>query len=231
MVSNDGPLVNPSLDGPQDNRDRTSGPLARARHGGAAPTSVRTSIKGYDTIAAMPTVSDHGLLYTALMLRKLHELRGFGSVLDAGAEGRYRAVLGEHLPGAVWLGIEEAWAPVLGEFRLRRRGEGLGPTDIRVAAASRHAGVGLALFEDVFEHLEPDDAVALAAAWLEHGALVLVAAPAELPVATALPGLCARFVQGDGAVCLLAAEAERARQVSQLHGMIPAIVRRMAGAA
>ena len=172
----------------------------------------------------MSAAPDHGLLYTALMLRKLHELRGFGRVLDAGAEDRYRTVLGEHLPGAVWIGVGEAWAPALGELRLRRRGDGLGLTDIRTLAASRLPGLDLALFEGVFEPLDPADALALAAAWLERAAVVLVSLPAALPVGTALPGLCARFVAGGGAVCLLSADAGRARQVVQLHGVIPGIV-------
>ncbi len=179
----------------------------------------------------MSAASDPGLLYTALMLRKLHEARGFGRVLDAGPEGRYRAVLAEHLPGAGWIGVEVAWAPVLGEFRLRRREDGLGLIDLRIAAASRLSGLDLALFEDVLEHLAPDDALALAAAWLERASLVLIALPASLPVGTALPGLCARFVQGAAAVCLLSADAGRARQVTQLRGVIPGIVRQMTGGA
>ncbi len=178
----------------------------------------------------MSTAPDPGLLYTALILRKLHELRGFARVLDAGAEGRYRAVLAEHLPGAAWIGAENAWAPALDELRLRRRGEGLGLTDIRVLAAGRLERVDLALFEGVFEHLEPADALALASAWLERTALMLIALPAAA-VGMALPGLCARFVAGGGAVCLLSADAGRARQVAQLHGAIPGIVQRMTGGA
>ena len=178
----------------------------------------------------MPAAPNHGLLYTALMLRKLHEPRAFGRVLDAGAEGRYRAVLAEHLPGAAWIGAEEAWAPVLDEFRLRRDGDGrLGCADIRITAAARLAGLDLALFEGVFEHLEPADALALAGAWLERSALVLVSLPAALPVGTALPGLLSRFVQGGDAVCFLSTDAGRARQVAQLHGVIPGIVQRMTG--
>jgi hypothetical protein len=181
------------------------------------------------TIAAMPVIPDPGLLYTALMLRKLHELRGFGRVLDAGAEGRYRAVLAEHLPGAVWIGVEEAWAPELDELRLRRLDDGrFGCTDIRVAAAERLSGVELALFEDVFEHLEPAEALALANAWLKRSALVLVSLPAA---AAALPGLAARFVWGGTAVCFLTADAGRAQQVTQLHGVIPGLIQRMTGGA
>ena len=179
----------------------------------------------------MSSAPDPGLLYTALMLRKLHELCCFGRVLDASAEGRYRAVLAEHLPGAAWIGAEEAWAPALGELRLRRRGEGLGLTDIRILAAGRLERVDLALFEGVFEHLEPADALALASAWLKRTALVLVSLPAAASVGMALPGLCARFVAGDGAVCLLSADGGRARQVAQLHGAIPGIVQRMTGGA
>ena len=174
----------------------------------------------------MSAVSDPALLYTALMLRKLHEARGFGRVFDAGPEGRYRAVLAEHLPGAAWTGIEEAWTPELGELRLRRRPDGRpGLADIR--AAARLSGLDLALFEDVFEHLEPEDACTLAAAWLERAALVVAALPAGM----ALPGELTRFVAGGTAVCCLSADAGRARQVVQLHGVIPGIVRRMAGAA
>lgn len=168
------------------------------------------------------------LLYTALMLRKLHERPGFGRVLDAGAEGRYRAVLAEHLPGAVWIDAEEAWAPVLGELRLRWSGERLGCTDIRVAAAAV-AGVDLALFGEVFEHLEPEDALALAGAWVGHTPLVLIALPAALPVGAALPGLAARFVAGSVAVCWLTADVGRARQVAQLHEAVSGIVQRMTG--
>ena len=180
----------------------------------------------------MPAAPDPGLLYTALMLRKLHELRGFGRVLDAGAEGRYRAVLAEQLPGAAWVGVEEAWAPVLDGLRLRVRDDGrLGCADLRLAAATRLPGIDLALFEDVFEHLETADALALAGAWVERVSLVLVAVPAALPVGTALPALAARFVEGGGAVCLLSADPGRIRQVAQLHGEMPGIVRRMAGGA
>ncbi|MEI6559462.1 MAG: hypothetical protein WCO00_13745 [Rhodospirillaceae bacterium] len=177
----------------------------------------------------MPAAPDHALLYTALMLRKLHELRGFGRVLDAGAEGRYRAVLADHLPGAAWVGIETAWAPVLDEFRLRQTERGLGFTDIRIAAA-RFAGVDLVLFEDVFEHLELADALALADAWLERSSLVLVAMAAALPVATTLPGLCCRFVHGGTAVALLSTDPGRVRQIGPLHGLIPGIVQRLTGA-
>ena len=179
----------------------------------------------------MPAAPDPALLYTALMLRKLHELRGFGRVLDAGAEGRYRAVLGEHLPGTAWIGVEEAWAPVLGELRLRRHRGRLGCVDIRLAAADRWAGLDLALFEDVFEHLEPDEALALVAAWLERASLLLLSLPAALPVGTLLPGLCARFVAGSSAVCCLSADSARVWQVIRLHGALPAMVRRLTGAA
>jgi len=175
----------------------------------------------------MSAAPNPALLYTALMLRKLHELRGFGRVLDAGAEGRYRAVLAEHLPGAAWIDATEAWRPVLGELRLRRRGESLGLTDIRILAAARLAGVELALFEDVFEHLEPEGALALASAWVESSSLVLVSLPATLPVGTALPALRARFVAGDSAVCFLSVDAGRARQVAQLQEAMSGIVQRM----
>ncbi len=181
----------------------------------------------------MSAAPDPGLLYTALMLRKLHELRAFRRVLDAGAGGRYRALLADHLPGAAWIGAADAWTPVLGELRLRRRGESLGLTDIRIAAAARLAGesgADLALFEDVLEPLEPADALALAAAWLKSSSLVVVPA-AALPVAAALPGLVARFAAGGGDVCFLSADAGRARQVAQLQELIPAIVRRMTAAA
>ena len=179
----------------------------------------------------MPAPPHPTLLYTALMLRKLHELRGFGRALDAGAEGRYRAVLGEHLPGTVWIGVEEAWAPVLGKLRLRRHRGRLGCTDIRLTAASHWAGLDLALFEDVFEHLEPDEAVALAAAWLASTSLLLISLPAALPVGPMLPGLCARFVAGSAAVCCLSTDSTRVWQVTRLHGALPAMVRRLTGAA
>ena len=172
----------------------------------------------------MSAALDPGLLYTALMLRKLHELRPFGRVLDAGGDGRYPAVLAEHLPGARWIGVEEAWAPVLDGLRLRRRdGGGLAPADIRIAAAAT-ATVDLALFDEgAFAALEPDEIRALLAAWVGHAPLVL----AELPAETVAPGLAARF----GAICLLTADADRARQVARLHAAIPAIVRRLTEAA
>ena len=172
------------------------------------------------TIAAMSAPPDPGLLYTALMLRKLHELRSFGRVLDAGGDGRYPAVLAEHLPGARWIGAEEAWAPVLDGLRLRRRDGGvLALADIRGAAAAI-ATVDLALFDEgAFAALEPGEVRALLAAWMDHAPLVL----AELPAGTMAPGLAARF----GAVCLFTADTGRARQVTQLHAAIPAIVRRL----
>ena len=179
----------------------------------------------------MSAASDPGLLYTALMLRKLHELRGFGRVLDAGTEGRYRAVLAEHLPGAVWIGVE-AWGPVLGELRLRRREGRFDCADLRIAAASAQpAGVALALFEGVFEHLAPEDALTLAGAWLARSELVLASLPAALPVAAALPGLLSRFVVGGNALCFLSTDPGRARQAVQLQGVIPGIVQRMTGGA
>ena len=171
---------------------------------------------------------DPGLLYTALMLRKLHELQGFGRVLDAGAEGRYRAVLAGQLPGAAWTGIEEAWAPLLGEVRLRVRDGRLGCADLRLAAAARSSGVDLALFEDVFEHLEPGDALALADAWTARVPLVLAALPAGAPP----PGPpAARFAWAGGAVCLFSADAGRLVQLARLHEPVSGIARRMAGAA
>ena len=176
----------------------------------------------------MSAAPDPGLFYTALMLRKLHELRPFRRVLDASAEGRYRAVLAEQLPGAAWIGAEEAWAPVLSELRLRRRDEGLDLTDIRIAAAPL-AGVDIALFEGVFERLDAAGALDLTDAWLGNASLVLVALPAAFPMVP--PGLAARFVAGERAVCLLSADGERVRQAAQLHTVIPAIVQRITGAA
>ena len=168
---------------------------------------------------------DPGLLYTALMLRKLHELRCFGCVLDAGDAGRYRAVLAEHLPGAAWIGTGEAWAPVLDGLRLCRRGESLGLTDIRPLAASRLPGVDLALFDEGLGSPEPAALQALVNAWVERAALVLIALPAAVP----LTGALTRFVAGGTAVCFFSAGTGRARQVLQLHGVIPGIVQHMTG--
>ncbi len=162
------------------------------------------------------------------MLRKLHEIRRFDRILDAGAEGRYRAILTEHLPGATWLGTE-AWTPVLDGLRLRRRNGRLDCADIRIAAAALLAGLDLVLFEDVFEHLERDDALALAGAWLEHSALVLVSLSARLPVGAELPGLRTTFRHADTAVRFLSSDVERSRQVTLLHSGITAVVIRRLG--
>ncbi len=174
----------------------------------------------------MSTNTTSDLLYTALMLRKLHERQGFSQVLDASTDGRYRTVLEEHLPGAGWIAAQEVWTPMLHEVRLCRHADRLGCTDIRLAAAAS-TRVELALFEGVLEPLQPPEAQALAAAWLAHTPLVLISLLATLPVAPALPGLVSHFISGTVAVCCLTRDPERARQISQLHQVISGIVQRM----
>ena len=175
----------------------------------------------------MPAPADPGLLYMALMLRKLHEARPFHRVLDAGIEGRARAVLAEQLPGAAWIGLAGLWEPVLGDIRLQRRPDGrLGVADLR-AAAARGNPFDLALLEDQCDGLEAEAVHALAALWLERAALVLAA----LPLGAQPPGLCARFVTGGSALCCLSGEATRSRQVARLHELLPAMVARLAGTA
>jgi hypothetical protein len=160
------------------------------------------------------------------MLRKLHEAQAFGRILDASLDRRYQAALGAHLPGAVWIGTE-AWLPGLDQLRLRRRRGRLGCTDIRIAAAATLSGLDLALFEGGFEQLEPDDADALARAWLARAPLVLVVLPAAAAVGAALPGLCTTLVQAGTAVRFLSTVAVRRRQLLQLQGVIPGIVQRL----
>ncbi len=182
-------------------------------------------------IAVMPAASDPGLLYTALMLRKLHEARPFGRVLDAGIEGRHRLLLEDHLPGAVWIGLADLWAPVLGDIRLRRRPDGrLEVEDPRLAVAGRCGGVDLALLEDQFDDLEPDQAALLAGRWLERASLVKVSLSAVSPASAELPGLCARFAADGRVVCCLSADAVRSRQAARLHEVLPAMVARLTGA-
>ena len=183
-------------------------------------------------MSPVPVVSDPALLYMALMLRKLHEARPFGRVLDAGIESRYRIVLREQLPGASWIGLAELWAPVLEEMRLRSRPDDrLGVEDLRFVAAARCHGLDLALLEDQFDGLEAEPLRALAALWLERASLILAVLPAAPSVNTMLPGLCARFVTGRTALCCFSADSVRVWPVVRLHGVLPAMVARMTGAA
>jgi hypothetical protein len=167
-----------------------------------------------------------GTLYAVLMLDRLHEAQPFVRAFDAGAEGRYRAVLAERLKGTEWLGIE-IWLPVLDRLRLVRRPDGrLSCTDIRLLAAAGLPALDLVIFDHVLDALDEDETRTLLGAHLARSALVLVLMPAAWTGGRWLPALRTTLIHGEVGVHFLSADAGRGRHLARLQERVPPLVQR-----
>ena len=125
----------------------------------------------------MPTSSHLGKLYTTMMLKKLHEAVSIRNVVDFGCgEGTYRRLLGPHLPGARWTGIE-VWQPYVDQFDLRSQYDSLIVQDCRSVDCLALAPVDLAIFGDILEHMTGDEAASVVERALAVAPLVVISIP------------------------------------------------------
>ncbi|MBC7907609.1 MAG: class I SAM-dependent methyltransferase [Rhodospirillaceae bacterium] len=184
---------------------------------------------------------------TLLMLRKLGESCHIHTVLDGGCgEGTYRTLLGPHLPGAKWIGIE-VWQPYVDAFKLAERYDRLVVEDLRRAAFDKFGPVDLAIFGDVLEHMTKSEAMDVVARASAVAPYVLISIPVveyaqdetfgnpyevhvkddwdHYEVMRTFPGITAFFIHDHIGVYLLTTTAEASTNVTQLQHVIPALVR------
>ena len=177
------------------------------------------------TLASGRVVSEDGTLYAVLMLDKLHEARVIARAFDAGAEGRYRALLADRLKGTEWLGVE-IWLSALAELRLVLRNGKLSCTDLRVMAAADLPPLDLIVLDHLLDRMDEAEARALVLAHLARSALVLVLMPAARMAERWLPAQRASLVHGSVGVHFLSGDEERQAHLARLQGMIPPLIQR-----
>ncbi len=177
------------------------------------------------TLASGRIVSEEGTLYAVLMLDKLHEARAIARAFDAGAEGRYRALLADRLKGTEWFGIE-IWASALAELRLVSRNGRLSCTDLRVMAAADLPPLDLVILDHLLDRMEETEARALVLAHLARSALVLVLMPSARMGERWLPARGVSLVHGSVGVHFLSGDEERQAHLARLQGIIPPLIQR-----
>lgn len=195
----------------------------------------------------MPSSSQFGKLYTALMVHKLGEAGLVKSVVDGGCgEGTYRHLLGPHLPGAHWTGIE-VWQPYVTQFGLHQLYDRLIQADLRMVRFSTLGHTDLVLFGDVLEHMTKAEAQAVVAGAMEIADFVMISIPvvhypqgahndnpheihvkddwSHAEVMASFPGISAFLVHDHIGVYFLAANGTAATALHALQGAVPAIIR------
>ena len=195
----------------------------------------------------MPTISHLGKLYTTMMLKKLHEAVSIRNVVDFGCgEGTYRRLLGPHLPGARWTGIE-VWQPYVDQFDLRSQYDSLIVQDCRSVDCLALAPVDLAIFGDILEHMTGDEAASVVERALAVAPLVVISIPVvhfpqgptggnpyeahvkddwdHYEVMRTFPGVSAFFIHDHIGVYFLTGTKMLSRQVIALQRVVPELVR------
>ena len=196
----------------------------------------------------MPSSSDFGKLYSALMLKKMHEAMPFRDIFDVGVgEGTYHKWLAGELPGASWTGIE-VWPPYFDEFDLSNRYSRMVLGDIRTFDHRTLPELDLTIFGDVLEHMAKADAQTIVNQYLALCGVLLISIPvvpapqgevygnpyevhvkddwSHDEVLASFPAIHAGLVHQNIGVYFLSAHAVRQGQLRQLHAVIPGILRR-----
>lgn len=195
----------------------------------------------------MPGSSNLGKLYTAMMLKKLHDAGSIERVVDFGCgRGTYKDLLGPHCPGTHWTCVE-IWKPYVEQFGLEQKYDRVLVEDCRRVDWSVLAPVGLAIFGDVLEHMMHEEAAEVIETALAHAPLVLISIPvARFPqeatdsnpyeahvkddwnhyeVMRTFPAIAAFFIHGHIGVYLLTGNERLNRQVIALQQVVPKLVR------
>ena len=195
----------------------------------------------------MPSSSNFGKLYTAMMLKKLHEAGSIKHVVDFGCgEGTYKNLLDPHCPGTRWTGVE-VWEPYVEQFDLEEKYDRIIVEDCRRVDWSSLGPVDLAIFGDILEHMIREEAVKVVERALAHAPLVLISIPVvEFPqeptggnpyeehvkddwdhyeVMRTFPGVSAFFIHDHIGVYFLTGNELLNRQVTTLQQVVPKLVR------
>lgn len=195
----------------------------------------------------MPSSSQYGKIYTALMVKKLGEVGLIRSVLDGGCgEGTYHHLLAPMLPQAVWTGIE-IWEPYVTQFQLQRLYHRLIRSDLRQVDFASLGRVDLAIFGDVLEHMTKAEAQTVIAGAMNIASYVMISIPVvpypqgeengnpheahvkddwvHSEVMASFPGITAFLIHDHIGVYFLAADGVAAQNLTALQQVIPGIVR------
>lgn len=195
----------------------------------------------------MPSSSNFGKLYTAMMLSKLHEAGSINNIVDVGCgEGTYRDLLGPHLPGARWTGVE-VWKPYVEQFGLEAKYDRLIVEDCRRVDYAALGPVDLAIFGDILEHMVREEARTVVERALAVAPLVLISIPVvDFPqgptggnpyeahvkddwdhyeVMRSFPGVGAFFIHDHIGVYFLTGNQLLNQQVIALQQVVPKLVR------
>lgn len=122
--------------------------------------------------------SQYGKLYTALIVRKLHELGTVRKILDIGAgAGTYSDLVRAQMPDSEWHAVE-VWEPYLAEHGLAEKYDHVHNIDARQFQFDACGGpVDLVFCGDVMEHMEKDEAITLMDRFLDNAKMVLISIP------------------------------------------------------
>ena len=196
----------------------------------------------------MARSSVEGKIYTALMVKKLHEANRFATILDVGAgDGGYSDLLSPHLPGATWIGVE-IWPPYIEKFKLSPKYHRLINADIRKLDPATLPPLDLTIFGDVLEHMTKAEALTLVERYLARSRFVLISIPvvpypqdcendnpfevhvkddwSHQEVVTSFPDIHTAFVHFKTGVYFLTRDPEGQRQLRILQGTVPEVVQR-----